>query len=51
MVAGRKATDEVERELRKDPEGFLAAKGPDPFSDYNEKATNLGLADCAGKSE
>lgn len=42
------ATDEVDAGLKKDPEGFLAEKGPDPFDDFNEAALDLGLDECVG---
>lgn len=48
IASGREATDEVEKGLKKDPEGFLAEKGPDPFDDFNEAALDLGLDECAG---
>ena len=48
IAAGREATDEVADGLQKDPEAFLAETGPDPFDEFNELATDLGLDECAG---
>jgi hypothetical protein len=50
VSAGRKAVDTVENGLRKDPEGYLVSRGPDPFEDFNQRAVDLGLDDCVGES-
>lgn len=51
IQSGRDAVDEVEEALREDPEGFLRETGPDPFADFDELATELGLDDCTGDDE
>lgn len=50
VAAGRRAIDEVEEGLQKDPEGFLAQTGPDPFEDFDDLALDLGLDRCARES-
>ncbi len=49
LDAGRDAIDEVSDGLKKDPEGYLTAKGPDPFADFDESARELGLTRCASQ--
>ncbi|HLF40118.1 MAG TPA: hypothetical protein VI854_01460 [Acidimicrobiia bacterium] len=49
IASGRDATDEVEEGLEDDPKGFLSEKGPDPFDDFDEMATELGLDECVGR--
>lgn len=51
LAAGREAIDEVSDGLKKDPEGYLTAKGPDPFADFDESARELGLNRCASQKE
>jgi hypothetical protein len=49
LAAGREAIDEVSDGLKEDPEGYLTAKGPDPFADFDESARDLGLNRCASQ--
>ncbi len=51
LVAGREAIDEVADGLKEDPDGYLTAKGPDPFADFDEMARELGLDRCASQKE
>jgi hypothetical protein len=51
LAAGREAIDEVADGLKDDPEGYLTAKGPDPFDDFDEMARELGLDRCASQKE
>jgi hypothetical protein len=48
LAAGRTATDLVEKGLKKQGAAYLQAKGPDQFKDFNSKAKDLKLSDCAG---
>ena len=48
LAAGRTATDLVEKGLKKQGAAYLQAKGPDQFKDFNSKAKDLKLTDCAG---
>ncbi|HEV7534999.1 MAG TPA: hypothetical protein VGP90_05145, partial [Acidimicrobiia bacterium] len=48
LAAGHTATDIVEKGLKKQGAAFLQAKGPDQFKDFNAKAKDLKLTDCAG---
>ncbi len=50
LAAGQKATDTVQSGLKKQGASYLAAKGPDPFKDFDSQAKDLKLSDCAGKS-
>lgn len=50
LEAGDKATDTVEDGLKKQGAAFLAAKGPDPFKEFDETARDLKLTDCASKT-
>lgn len=50
LDAGDKATDTVEDGLKKQGAAFLAAKGPDPFKEFDETARDLKLTDCASKT-
>ena len=50
LAAGKKATDSVESGLKKQGASYLAAKGPDPFKDFNSQAKDLKLSDCAGQT-
>jgi hypothetical protein len=49
LAAGREAIDEVADGLKDDPVGYLSAKGPDPFDDFDEMARELGLDRCASQ--
>jgi hypothetical protein len=48
LESGRTATDLVEKGLKKQGAAYLQAKGPDQFKDFNSKAKDLKLTDCAG---
>ncbi|MNC97398.1 hypothetical protein D3C83_150450 [compost metagenome] len=50
LESGDKATDTVEDGLKKQGAAFLAAKGPDPFKEFDETARELKLTDCASKT-
>jgi hypothetical protein len=50
LESGDKATDTVEEGLKKQGAAFLAAKGPDPFKEFDETARELKLTDCASKT-
>ncbi|HYH51257.1 MAG TPA: hypothetical protein VEG38_17050 [Acidimicrobiia bacterium] len=50
LESGDKATDTVEEGLKKQGAAFLAAKGPDPFKEFDETARDLKLTDCASKT-
>jgi hypothetical protein len=50
LEVGDKATDTVEEGLKKQGAAFLAAKGPDPFKEFDETARDLKLTDCASKT-
>ena len=50
LDSGDKATDTVEDGLEKQGAAFLAAKGPDPFKEFDETARELKLTDCASKT-
>jgi hypothetical protein len=50
LESGKKATDTVEDGLKKQGAAFLAAKGPDPFKEFDETARELKLTDCASKT-
>jgi hypothetical protein len=47
LAAGRRAIDEVDQELKKDPIAYFSAKGADPFEEFNRLAAELGLHGCA----
>ena len=51
LAAGREAIDEVADGLEEDPEAYLTAKGPDPFTDFDEAARELGLTRCASQQQ
>lgn len=51
VAAGRQAIDEVEDGLEEDPLSYLNDTGPDPFEDFDELATELGLDRCASAEE
>jgi hypothetical protein len=50
LAAGRTATDLVEKGLKKQGSAYLQAKGPDQFKDFDSKAKDLKLTDCAGNN-
>jgi hypothetical protein len=51
LAAGREAIDEVADGLEEDPEAYLTAQGPDPFTDFDEAARELGLSRCASQPQ
>jgi hypothetical protein len=50
LDAGKKATDTVEEGLEEQGTAFRQAQGPDLFKEFDEKAKELKLTDCAGQS-
>jgi hypothetical protein len=50
LESGDKATDTVEEGLKKQGAAFLAAKGPDPFKEFDDAARDLKMTDCASKT-
>jgi hypothetical protein len=50
LESGDKATDTVEDGLKDQGAAFLAAKGADPFKEFDETARDLKLTDCASKT-
>jgi hypothetical protein len=52
LTAGRRAIQQVDEELKKDPVAYLSAKGPDPFAEFNRLGGELSLDDCtAGEQD
>jgi hypothetical protein len=50
LESGKKATDSVEKGLKDQGASYLAAKGPDPFKEFDDTARELKMTDCASKT-
>jgi hypothetical protein len=51
LAAGRRAIEQVDEELKKDPITYLSGKGPDPFAEFNRLGGELGLDDCTASEQ
>jgi hypothetical protein len=51
LAAGKKATESVEKGLKKQGPAYLSAKGSNPFKEFDETARELNLTACAFKTE
>jgi hypothetical protein len=51
VAAGRDAVDEIAEGLRTEGEEYLTASGPNPFTEFDVLAAELGLSRCVGRQE